>query len=99
MIMMDSSSREAGFSVAVVALILAIYNQVLPPQREVAAHPSDGATVGTTRMHMANAAALSAVVGLGAGWMVKSWWPPLAAVITVGWLTAAYEMAARRCPS
>lgn len=93
------ANREAAFSVAVVALILAVYNQTLPAQRDVAGHPADPASVAETRTHMAHAAVLSLMLAAGAGIMVRSWWPVAAGTATVAWMSWTYDTSARRHPT
>lgn len=99
MMVMDGASKEAAFSVAVVALILAVYNQALPDHRSVAAQPADAAVVRETREHMFMAGGFSLAMGVAAGAMVKSAWPMVAAVLTVGYLSMTYNRAAKRNPA
>jgi len=98
MIVMDKASREVGLSVATVALILAVYNQMMPDHHTVRLAPGDPQIVHATRRSLTHAAALGVTLGIGVGAMARSAWPILAAVVTVGWMTATYDVAARTEP-
>jgi len=95
MIIVDKASREVGLSVATVALILAVYNQMMPDHHTVRLAPGDPPTVQATRRSLTHAAALGITFGIGVGAMSRSAWPILAAIVTVGWMTTSYDVAAR----